>query len=74
LRHRRRWWPSVDKAHDPEKWKPVFRKDHAPAKNHSALGFEPTPAAFGTLVRHDNLIERNRRRHDIVTQPGPLAK
>jgi hypothetical protein len=19
--------------HDPEKWKPVFRKDHAPAKN-----------------------------------------
>jgi hypothetical protein len=23
----------VELMHDPEKWKPVFRKDHAPIKN-----------------------------------------
>jgi hypothetical protein len=26
--------------HDPEKWKPVFRKDHAPLKNRSADRFK----------------------------------
>jgi hypothetical protein len=32
-------------VHDPEKWKPVFRKDHAPLKMHDpeklALGRDP---------------------------------
>jgi hypothetical protein len=25
--------PFFELAHDPEKWKPVFGKDHAPTKN-----------------------------------------
>jgi hypothetical protein len=25
--------------HDPEKWMPVFRKDHAPAKNQAMIRF-----------------------------------
>jgi hypothetical protein len=32
--------------HDPEKWIPVFRKDHAPPKIQSAMTIQPKAIAF----------------------------
>src|SRR6195952_3818826 len=38
-RHRRS--AAADVAHDPEKWKPVFRKDHAPKKGRNNMTAQP---------------------------------
>jgi hypothetical protein len=39
-------WCHVPLEHNPEKWMPVFRKDHAPPKSWSAVTIQPKAIAF----------------------------
>jgi hypothetical protein len=38
--------PAIAQEHDPEKWIPVFRKDHAPSKSYSAQSIQPETIAL----------------------------
>jgi hypothetical protein len=42
--------------HDPEKWQPVFRKDHAPVKSYSAI---PIPFKSHRAVVYQNCVRMN---------------
>jgi hypothetical protein len=57
--------------HDPEKWNPVFRKDHAPPKCRSAIAPLEAVALQSAIrkLRAPNLIRGDRRLAKRITPP-----
>jgi len=51
--------------HDPEKWKPVFRKDHAPTKKLDHDQIQPCSAAIAPFADSANAVSAMAATHPI---------